>query len=93
MNGRILSAVLMVLIMLVASFAAGPALSGEHPWDSDRGGGDDKDDGDDGDWKYDTIIVPEDSLLVESAPVAPTRPVVFWYGWFARLSWGLSVGF
>ena len=90
MNGKNLSVVLMLLIMLVACFVTGPVLSGEHPWDSDRGGGGDKDDPPD--WKYDTIIIPKDSVYIESAPTT-TNSSVFWYSWYSSISWVLSSGF
>lgn len=94
MNGRILTAVLMAFVMLIACFAAGPALSGEHPWDSDRGGGDDfdGDDLDDG-WRYDTIIVPKDSVQIESGPTESTSSGTIWYSWITGLASALSFGF
>jgi len=40
MNGRALSAIFMLLVLLAAGLVSTPALSGEHPWDSDATGGD-----------------------------------------------------
>ncbi len=41
MNGRAFSAIFMLLVLLVAGLVSTPALSGEHPWDSDLTGGED----------------------------------------------------
>ena len=38
MNGRALSAILMLLVLLAVGLVSTPALSGEHPWDSDDAG-------------------------------------------------------
>jgi len=35
MNGRAMSAILLLLVLLAAGLVSTPALSGEHPWDSD----------------------------------------------------------
>lgn len=41
MDGRRLTAVLLLMVAVAVGFVTAPALSGEHPWDSDRtqGGG------------------------------------------------------
>ncbi|MBU0985174.1 MAG: hypothetical protein KKA42_14965 [candidate division Zixibacteria bacterium] len=42
MKGKTLSAILMMLVLLVACFVSVPVFSGEHPWDADGGGGEDE---------------------------------------------------
>lgn len=71
MSGRIFKGILLLLVLFVACFMASPISSGEHPWGSDRGGGD----GDQyipidttslsGDRDADTGIVKPDSLMIE----------------------------
>lgn len=40
MNGRALSAIILLLVLLATGLVSTPAFSGEHPWDSDVTGGD-----------------------------------------------------
>ena len=42
MNGRALSAILLLLVLLAVGLVTTPAFSGEHPWDSDYTGGGDE---------------------------------------------------
>jgi len=42
MNGRALSAILLLLVLLAVGLVSTPAFSGEHPWDSDYTGGGDE---------------------------------------------------
>ncbi len=44
MNGRLFKGILLLLVLMMACFMASPISSGEHPWGSDRGGGDDAED-------------------------------------------------
>lgn len=76
MNGRILSAALILLILFVACFVAGPVFSGEHPWDSDRG--DDELGGGDGgdDLLCDTIVVIPDTIMVLGSSGGDSNDVV-----------------
>jgi len=91
MNGRILSVALILLILFVACFVAGPVFSGEHPWDSDRG--DDGNDGGegDGDLFYDTIIVTPDTITVlgSSAGDGNDNVLSAWYSSWTSIWTGI----
>ena len=41
MNGRAMSAIFLLLVMLAVGLVSTPVLSGEHPWDSDLTGEED----------------------------------------------------
>ena len=60
MDGRRLTAVLLLMVAVAVGFITAPALSGEHPWDSDRtdgkGGG--------ATLHYDTIRVPDTTVVI-----------------------------
>ena len=63
MNGRVLMVLFMSLALLATCFISAPVLSGEHPWDSDRDG-DDERDPDLGDpfYIWDTIEPPDTAI-------------------------------
>ena len=96
MNGRILSAALILLILFVACFVAGPVFSGEHPWDSDRGddelgGGD----GDGDDFTRDTIVVIPDTIMVLGSSGGDGNDVVSsaWFGIWTSIWSAMSAAF
>ncbi len=94
MNGRILKAILLLLVLLVACFTSAPVLSGENPWDSDRG-----DDGD-GDPPPDTttngvdttVVVPDSSFVSGGSSgsgditVSDSGWLSFWAGAWSALT-------
>jgi len=62
MDGKKLTAMLLLLTAMALAFVSAPVLSGEHPWDSDRTGGGGTNPGG-GTIPNDTIIVP-DTVIV-----------------------------
>ena len=58
MDSRRLTAVLLLLVAVTVGFVTAPALSGEHPWDSDRTGGKGTPPGG-STVTYDTVTVPD----------------------------------
>jgi hypothetical protein len=79
MIGRRLTVVLLLLVAVTVCFVTAPVLSGEHPWDSDRTGGDGAGKGSTGGTAitYDTIIVP-DSTSVSGTLVSSTGGMSVW---------------
>ncbi|MCP4685365.1 MAG: hypothetical protein GY867_07940 [bacterium] len=65
MNGRALSAIMLLLVLLAAGLVSTPALSGEHPWDSDITG----DEQTHADYEWDTRAQDSAQLDVESEAV------------------------
>ncbi len=85
MNGRVLSAILLLLVLSIACFIAAPVFSGEHPWDSDRGDDNwDSDDGEGGrDGFYDTIVVIPDTAAESGTTGGGSSSSSIWSGLFA----------
>ncbi|HUV31041.1 MAG TPA: hypothetical protein VMY05_08155 [Acidobacteriota bacterium] len=69
MKGRALTIVVMLLVLAVACFISGPAVSGEHPWDADEEDKQPLNPGSD----EDTLIAPE------SYPEMSDSPDWYWY--------------
>ena len=62
MNGRALSAIIMLLVLLAAGLVSVPASAGEHPWDSDVTGGEE---GTVADYDWDTRAADSAQLDIE----------------------------
>ena len=95
MNGRILSVALILLILFVACFVAGPVFSGEHPWDSDRGD-DELGGGDGGDDRLcDTIVVIPDTIMVLGSSGGDGNDVASsaWFGIWTGIWSAMSLTF
>jgi len=77
-NRRILTAGLVLVFLAMAAFIAGPAVAGEHPWDSDKDGGG-KDGGGDGSYyEYDSVIVVYDTPSSIIAGGGLVKPITRW---------------
>jgi len=63
MDGRRLTAVLLLMVAVAVGFITAPALSGEHPWDSDRTDGGGRGAGG-ATLHYDTIRVPDTTVVI-----------------------------
>jgi hypothetical protein len=88
MNGRVLTAVVVLMFLALAAFIAGPAVSGEHPWDSDKDGGKDTiRSGGGGYYESDSVIVVYDSVKNTIAGCGRGKPVTPWFRIFKAI-WG-----
>ena len=66
MDGKKLTAMLLLLTAMALAFVSAPVLSGEHPWDSDRSGGGGTNPGGGTTIPNDTTIVPDTAIEYET---------------------------
>jgi len=78
MKSRMLTLAMVLVFLAMAAFIAGPAVSGEHPWDSDKDGGG-RDGGDGGSYyEYDSVIVVYDTVYNNIAGGGIVKPITRW---------------
>jgi hypothetical protein len=83
MKNKVFTAVLMLVFMCAACLVVGPVLSGEHPWDSDKGDDDERFLGGDIFYKGDTVEPVVDTAIVTEVPGGTTPTTTLWYGMVA----------
>lgn len=88
MSNRLLLVVVATLVLLIVGLMTGPAFSGEHPWDSDRGEGNG---GPKSGVVVDTTLVAPDTIGVGVNPVttpttAPVWTVIVKITWTAMMA-------
>jgi hypothetical protein len=91
MKSRVFTAVLALVFLFAALLVVGPVLSGEHPWDSDRGGDGDGDGERDIFYKGDTTPVIKDTTIIAETDDGFTTSTESLLGFFTGAIIGASL--
>jgi len=94
MSGRFFKGILLLMVLSAACFLVSPISSGEHPWGSDRGGGDEEFNPDSGSVRLgDSTDDTPDTILVSDDSGDEVNPVPTWFSVVTTVWSSMSAAF